>query len=117
MTKEIKKEVLRMGVGIALAGVILCLVLFVLRQRYLSVFLGTLTGCLTAWIYFVILGFAVEHPEQKARFFILYILRFGLIALFAYWVLVYRQVDPFAALIPLVFPRLVIMLWAGRGKV
>ncbi len=117
MTKEIKKEVLRMGAGIAMAGIILCIVLFVLRQRYLSVFLGTLTGCLTAWIYFAILGFAVEHPEQKARFFFLYILRFGVIALMAYWVLVYRLVDPFGALIPLVFPRLVILLRARRGNV
>lgn len=117
MTKEIRQEILKMGAGIFVAGIVLCVVLFIVRQQYLSVFLGTLLGCLTAWIYFAILGFAVEHPELKARFFTLYILRFGVIALMAYWVLVYGLVDPFGALIPLVFPRLIIMLRAGRGNV
>ncbi|MBE7042551.1 MAG: hypothetical protein E7399_03545 [Ruminococcaceae bacterium] len=117
MTKEIKKEVLQMGTGILIAGAILSIVLMIVRRQVVSVLLGTLAGCLTAWIYFAILGLAVEHPEQKGRFFLLYILRFGLIALVAYWVLVYRLVDPFGALIPLVFPRLIIMLRARRGDV
>lgn len=117
MTKEIRQEILKMGAGIFVAGIVLCIVLFIVRQQYLTVLSGTFIGCLTAWIYFAILGFAVEHPERRTRFFALYILRFGVIALMVYWVLVYRLVDPFGALIPLVFPRLIIMLRAGRGNV
>ena len=117
MSKVIRNEVLIMGFGIGVAGVFLCFVLMLLRQQHVSVILGTLTGCLTAWVYFAILGFAVEHPENKARFSFFYFLRFALIGVVAYWVLTSKTVDPFGALIPLVFPRLIILFRARRGDV
>ncbi len=116
MSEEIRKEVLKMGAWIFGLGGVLFIVLMFVRKTVLPVLTGTVVGCLTAWIYFAVLGFAVEHPENKARFSFLYLLRFVLIGVMAYWVLTTNIVDPFGALIPLVFPRLIIMLRARRGE-
>ena len=117
MSKEIRKEVLKMGAWILGFGALLFVILMLVRKTVLSVLAGTAVGCVTAWIYFAILGLAVEHPENKARFSFLYLLRFALIGVVAYWVLTSKAVDPFGALIPLIFPRMIIMIRARRGDV
>lgn len=117
MTQETKQEVLLMGAGILILGLMNCLVLSFLRPRFLPVLYGTGVGCLTAWIYFILLGVAVEHPDKRVLFSLLYLLRFSVVGVMVYWVLTTGLVDPFGALIPLLFPRLVILFRVRRGKV
>ena len=117
MTKHIRREVLRMGMGIALLGLIEFLVLALIRRQLLSVLIGAVIGCLTAWLYFFILGAAVEQPQNRGRYLFLYLVRFGVIAAMAYWVLTDPRIDALAAILPLVFPRLLILLRARRGQI
>ena len=112
MTEPIKREVLRMGVGIFVLGVIEAAVLWLVRRNAGAVLPGAAAGCVTAWIYFILLGLAVERPDRKIQYSLLYLLRFGVIALALYWALTSPAVDSWAAIIPLVFPRLLIPCFA-----
>ena len=116
MTKHIRRQVLRMGLGIALLGLIECLVLFFIRGQLMKIIIGAAVGCLTAWLYFFILAAAVEQPQMRGRYLFLYLLRFAAIAVMAYWVLTDQRVDALAAILPLIFPRLLILLRARRGQ-
>ena len=116
MTEEIKQKVFWMGRKIVVWGGVLFLILMILRGRIGPVLFGTLLGCVTAWGYFVILGLAVEKPENKVRFSLFYLARFTLIGLTAYWALTQKRIDPFGALIPLVFPHFIILFQARREQ-
>lgn len=109
MTKQIKQEILRMGWGIILLGMVELFILWAVRGRIGIVAAGVVTGCVTAWLYFFLLGMAVEHPEKRGRYTFLYLLRFAVIGVMTYVVLTNNRFDALAALLPLIFPRILIL--------
>lgn len=115
MTKEVKRNVMQMGYGIAVAGCLLCLILFLFHDSYVYVISGVAMGSLAAWICFFLLGVAVSHPEKRICWMVLYALRFGIAAAVIVVAFVYRFADPVGTTLPFLFPGWIILCRGGRG--
>lgn len=118
---ELKKNILFVVLGTFVLGGIMLLIFGLLGLFSSSVVLGTLIGCTTAGINFVLLAASLQKAVSSTKsagkafagisytFRNLMMLAIGLLSL---WLL---RVNAFALLIPYIFPRLSILVLQVTG--
>lgn len=122
-----KKQVKNITVFIAVLGLTELCVFFVLSclkaLSFLPSLAGTVAGCLFSALNFVLLAFSVEKSLKKgakgaqAHMSLTYTGRLLLTAVFVFVVIKLPNIfNLWAAVIPLVFPRIAIMLMNFRNK-
>ncbi len=124
MSEAIRKEVIRMMIAMAP----MCLIMygiFALTGRWqLPTILGTLSGYGLASLYYYMLARALEQSlakesEEEARLhqFKTYWLRLGMIGVVVAAAVYIPQINAWATIIPLVFPRIAIYLFQAWDSI
>lgn len=121
MSPEMKKQLKELGAMILALG-ILQLGVFAILSRFVSVFFlrclaGTVAGCAVSVLSMVLLGIGIERAvdkgEKKAQASMGggYMLRLAVVAVYVFAVIKLPAIfNIWAALIPLLFPRLAVMI-------
>ncbi|MFV0414404.1 MAG: hypothetical protein ACK5L3_14265 [Oscillospiraceae bacterium] len=118
---ELKRNIMFIILGTFLFGCIMLLVFFLLNRVSFSVILGAFIGCTAASINFVLLALSLQKALLSSKGFgkalagVSYTFRNLMmlgIAILAIWLL---KANPFALLIPYIFPRLSILVLQVTG--
>ena len=117
MSKEVRREVIRMMITLAP----MCLVMYglfaIAGYWQLDTVIGTLAGYSLAFLYYFMLACSVETSmtketadEAKLHQFRSYYVRLGVIAIVIVAAIKAPQVNAWATIVPLVFPRFAIYI-------
>lgn len=120
---EVKKQIAQITVGTLILGAAELLVYLIIRRLDLGVVFGTLYGCAFTVLSFILLAYfvqkAVDKSENGAKAYMsgTYTLRLLLTAAMVIAAFKIPQINWLAAVIPLLFPRLIIMILNLKGKI
>ena len=120
---EVKKQIVQIALGALILSGAELLVYLIIRRMSLSVLLGTLYGCAFTVLSFILLAYfvqkAVDKSENGAKAYMsgAYTLRLLLTAAMVVAAFKIPQINWLAAVIPLLFPRLIIMVLNLKGKI
>lgn len=117
MSKEVRREVIRMMITLAP----MCLVMYglfaIAGYWQLDTVIGTLAGYSLAFLYYFMLACSVETSmtketadEAKLHQFRSYYVRLGVIAIVIVAAIKAPQVNAWATIVPLVFPRIAVYI-------
>ena len=116
LSKSILRDVLRVGIGIYILGVVMVLFFFIFKITGYEVILGALLGCTYSTLSFLFLAISLETSLSKEKNAAKtsmgtgYTLRLLGAAAMIIWAIKAPYFNYLAAIIPLLFQRIVIMI-------
>ncbi|MDO4563665.1 MAG: ATP synthase subunit I [Clostridia bacterium] len=115
-SKDVLRQIRKVSVVIVILGAVMTAVFAALGRFDMTVAVSACAGCLFAIFMFILLAFFVERSVTRgkngaqASMFIGYVIRMALTALFVFWAIYSPDINLWAAVIPLLFTRIAIMV-------
>ena len=116
LSKSSIYEIKRLGIGILILSLLMLLIFIVTLGYDNSYLLGALLGAGASYLNFIFLAFGVENSVKRSKNAAKgymgsgYFLRLAFIAVVIYFAINSPYINHWAAIIPLIFPRIVIMI-------
>ena len=122
MDKALVKEIKKVAIGVSILGVLEAVVVLFAFGVNTAMLLGVLLGCLCAVLNFVLtardIQKNIDKSESEAKLAAMggYYLRLILIAVVIFLAIKLPWLNVYTTVIPLVFPRIVILSYGLFGK-
>ena len=125
LNKDLKKEVIRMCIGVPVLSVVMIIIYAVCGKFDLPVLFGAIIGTAVTLLNFFLLALSVEHVSKKEdeaaaklSMNVSYFARIILIAIVVVIAIKMPQINYITAILPLLFERIVIMTHTiGKGGI
>ena len=125
LNKDLKKEVIRMCIGVPILSVVMIIIYAVCGKFDLPVLFGAIIGTAVTLLNFFLLALSVEHVSKKEdeaaaklSMNVSYFARIILIAIVVVIAIKMPQINYITAILPLLFERIVIMTHTiGKGGI
>lgn len=114
LNRDVKKNLKQMFIGIFILGILLIIIFLCFGRLDRSAVIGTTIGCSIAFLNYFLLAFTIQKTldaktKGKAIAGFSYTGRFFLQIILSILSIVLLKVNPVSVLVPLLFPRLVIL--------